>query len=145
VATNFNKMEKVDKLRVNKQKLIDVLEKNKKEHIKTYDLAMIGYKINIENAYKDKLNQFKKLKGDEFLKFNININVTMPTSHEDDFDIVIGMLSVSEDNEVYITENQYREYYLNQWSWYRGWSISNSGNVGIGTSSPEGQLYLSHT
>ena len=129
---------------VDKQKLIEILEKNKKEHIKEYDLAMIGYKINVVKEYKSKLREFRKLGDSEISEFSKQIQVPLPTSHEDDFDIVIGMLKVSEDELISITENQYREYYLNQWGWYSRWTLSNSGNVGIGTASTEGQLYLSN-
>jgi PleD family two-component response regulator len=129
---------------VNKQKLIEVLEKNKKEHIKEYDLAMIGYKINVVKEYKSQLRKFRKLSDEEVKNFSLGLNTSLPTSHEDDFDLVIGMLNASVDDTLEITENQYREYYLNQWGWYSRWTLSNSGNVGIGTSSPEGQLYLSN-
>jgi len=127
---------------VNKQKLIEVLEKNKKEHIKEYDLAMIGYKINVVKEYKSQLRKFRTLSDEEVENFNLGLNTTLPTSHKDDFDLVIGMLTASIDDTLEITENQYRKYYLNKWDWHYSWTLTNSGNVGIGTSSPEGQLYL---
>ena len=124
----------MEKIKVKKEKLISVLKENKIKHIEDYEKAVLGYKINVKKALSVKQKELKNLPLLELGKFNPSLDIFMPTSHENDFDTVIGMLEVCEDTEILINNDEYKQYYLNEWSWKRGWYLSNSANVGIGTS-----------
>jgi hypothetical protein len=133
----------MEKIKVDKQKLLSILAENKSKHINDYNVAVEGYKIAVKKALSKKMKELKALKNGELQKFNMNFyNLIVPESHEKDFDTVIGMLNVSTDMEIYITSTEYQQYYLNEWSWKNNWYVSNSTNINIGTSNPASMYYV---
>lgn len=133
----------MEKIKVNKQKLLEVLEENKKKHLEDYDKALEGYKISAQKELAKKMKELKNLIDNEKIKrFNLSFSVNKPESHEEDFDLVIEMLKESIDDEVYVTPSEFRQYYKNEWSWKDFWYTSNYANIGMAVSSPDSKYYV---
>ena len=119
-------------VKVKKNDLIKVLEENKKKHVKDYEHAIHGYKIQLHKQLLDKL---EKLSNGDVADTNFK-DLYMPESHENDYDVVIGMLGVTEEKIIELTQSDYRAYYLDDWTWRRSWVGLNAGYIGIGSDSP---------
>jgi len=50
-------------------------------------------------------------------EFRLHINLPRPEDHTKDYDRVIGMLNVSEDDLVVITSREFQQYYEDEWTW----------------------------
>lgn len=128
----------METIKVNKEKLIEKLKENKIKHIEEYEKALLGYKINVEKALRDKIKELKKLPALQIGEFNLNFyNLHKPESHEYDFNTVIGMLEVSEDTVVNIDSEEYKRYYMNEWEWKKSWGLTHYTNIKAGASAYE--------
>jgi len=138
----------IDRMVVDKVKLLEALKTNKKKYKELYELAVKNYwKLAVLKLTK-MLERAKAKRKIEFL------NITLPVNHENDYDLVIKMLEFSEDKNISLTPAEFSKYILNDWSWksefigvttvlakgaYYGYSgISGySGYAGITTTSPK--------
>ena len=133
----------MEKIKVNKDDLIKTLKVNRAEHLKEYDIAIEGFKIAVKKALAKKMKESKNLPDGKINDFNMAFyNLITPESHEEDFDTVIGMLEISTEKEVFINVQEYKQYYLNEWSWARNWHISNSMNFDLASSTPSSKYYV---
>lgn len=123
----------METIKINKQKLIDKLKENKIKHIEDYEKALLGYKINAEKSLRNKIKELKKLPALELGEFSLDFfGDRKPESHEYDFNMVIGMLEVSEDVEVNIDSEEYKRYYMNEWEWKKTWGLTHFRNIKAG-------------
>ena len=106
---------------VKKDELVKVLTENRDIHKKKYEEAHQGYLILVTKALKKKLKKVEA--GKEFdLSFH---NLQRPENHEQDYQNVIDMLGVTEQESVDISMEDYQKYYKNNWSWHGHWHLSN--------------------
>jgi len=121
----------MEKIKVNKLNLLEVLNKNRNQHIEDYKLAVEGYKILSKKALQKKLKELKNLNDENYNEFSLYFShIEKPVSHEDDFDTVIGMLNITIETDINISASEYKQYYLNEWQWKRDWYFSNTGYMG---------------
>jgi Sec7-like guanine-nucleotide exchange factor len=111
----------MEKVKVKKSDLIDVLKTNRDIHQKAFDEALAGYKIAVEKELKSKLKDLKTGKD-----FNLYINLQKPVSYVKQYNDVIGMLEISTEEDVHITMEEYLKYYKNEWEWQATWQLSNA-------------------
>ena len=113
----------MDKVKVNKEDLISILKTNRDQHGKDYNDAVGGYLMTVEAELKKTLRKVRK--GEEFdLYFR---DLSKPDSHVKEYNDVIDMLSVSKDDDVNISMEDYLKYYKNEWNWCVSWSSQNTG------------------
>src|SRR4051812_30302892 len=112
---------------VSKEKLIWILQKNKKKHIKEYETAVPVYKNLIEDKIED-LYDLKGQKDPEYLKrLAQNIaSLRTPVSHKEDYDRAIAMLDMSVDESIVLEESEFRNYVEDEWNWSREVAASNT-------------------
>lgn len=107
---------------VDKAELLAVLRKNLEEHKKMFDEARAGY---IEAAIKRLDAKLGKLKAGHITSLHFDLYV--PTDHSGDYETIIGMLEMSQDDTIALSFEQYRMYVEDDWQWARNWLVSNSG------------------
>ena len=129
----------MDKIKVGKGKLIAILVENRDKHAKDYEEAVGGYYIQAEKEFEAELAKIKD--GEKFSTYFRNLSE--PESHVKEYDNVIEMLGVSEDEQIYISMQDYLKYYKNEWDWQSSWEMSNRPyatlyNVaGVGNAKPK--------
>lgn len=126
----------MEKIKVVKQELIEKLKENRAIHKEEYEKAVLGYKINVKKALKEKLKELKNLPDLELGKFStsFSVNLAKPDSHDDDFRLAIGMLELDVNEFAEISLEEYQQYYLNEWGWRRTWGLTHYTNCKAGES-----------
>lgn len=97
---------------VKKVDLIKHLKKNRALHRKQFEAAHAGYRKAILEKVAQMYDDAKK--GLDIQHF---IQLDVPEDHTKDYDRLIGMLEMSIDKTVLITQQEYSQYVLDDWGW----------------------------
>lgn len=102
----------LDTVRVKKDELLERIEKNRDEHRQIFEEALDGWKKAVtralEEAYQD------ALQGKEF---RLHVGLVKPEDHSDQYDTVIELLKMSQDDELELTQHDFACYALDKWQW----------------------------
>jgi len=107
-------------IKVNKAKLIAKIQENKENHIKEYEKAVIAYK-------KEALKQLNELiiKVDEGT-LNIRLELVTPVNNSKEYDSNIEMLQWEVEEEVELTQEQFKELVQDKTSFAEQARVSNA-------------------
>ncbi len=103
------------KVTVDKAALLKAVMDNRAKHAKEYEEALAGYHVELVQTLTDMLAKAK----DEDLEDTL-IKLAKPTDHTKDYDRVIRMLEMSTADQWTISEQQFSQYVLDEWSWMGG-------------------------
>jgi hypothetical protein len=92
--------------------LLNVLKENREKHVKEYEEAVIGFKQALIKELKKKLTKAKKLE-----EVILNFETIKPHSYKNSYDLMISKLEATSDTVVSLTDSEFQQYYLDQWSW----------------------------
>jgi hypothetical protein len=95
---------------VSKDELLKVLTENKAKHVQIFNDALEGVRVEYKKLLQremDKLDSGKEVKS--------SVSVTMPRSHEEEYDEVIQMLTMSVDDEIELTRHEFQQYVQDKW------------------------------
>lgn len=117
-------------LKYKKEVLIEKLKFNKDKHVKTYEKAWEvftqEYSERLEEMVKDSSNIELGKAPDLY------VDLAVPQSHEDDYSRVILMVELSSQEEFHLTEQEFRQYIMDEWYWREAWlqdTVSYSSKV----------------
>ena len=106
-------------IKVDKAKLISTLEENRIKHRKIFLEACDGYQ---KAVIKELQAQLKRAKGG--IRQSMHISIPAPVDQTKEYDRAIGMLKMSIDNEVMLSERDYQCYVLDDWDWKQKFLLS---------------------
>lgn len=112
---------------VKKEDLINELKKNRDAHQEEYNNAYVGYKQLCIEALEEKLATVNE---DEDFDMYFNEVSNPPDDHTQDYQNVIDILEIGEDDTIKLGVNDYMKYYKNNWEWRRSWGMSNATYLG---------------
>lgn len=104
-------------IRVEKQKLLDALHKNKDKHVLEYTESLKGYREEVLKKLSNKVKEIKKTEDKELPGVNLYLSLAVPESHEGEYKVAIDMLEWSIDSHVDLTQQDFKSYILDEWSW----------------------------
>ena len=114
----------VQTVRVRKDDLLERIKKNRDEHRAIFEEALEGWKKKVieelEKRYQDAFNG---------KKFDIAIYLPRPEDHTDEYDTVIELLTMSLDEELELTQQEFANYALDKWKWQAAF-LTSSINYG---------------
>jgi hypothetical protein len=97
---------------VDRNQLLKKLEENRTKHIEEYTEAKAGYLEAVIKRMKENLRKAVKTGVVEH-----TIMLTIPTSHESDYDTAIAMMEYSVDDQIKLMHNEFESYVLDKWTW----------------------------
>lgn len=116
----------MESVRVEKAKLLETLRENRKTHKKDFELAWEGfekeYRRNVENLLSKRLSPYKPVE--------LFINLQVPEDHTEDYDRAIEMLSWEVEDQIELTETEFRQFVQDNWSWKDQFIMSNTRYTG---------------
>jgi hypothetical protein len=108
---------------VKKTALLEVLKKNRAEHRDTFLAAQKGYRETVIKELDAQLARARS--GDPFVLARI-AQLATPQDYTDQYDKVIGMLTMDTADTVTLNEHEYTCYVQDEWGWGRQWAVANS-------------------
>lgn len=115
----------MNKITVNKSELLDALRQNRKEHRATFERALEGYRKEVIRLLENAIEDAKAGR-----RVQRHINIVEPIDQTSDYDRVIRMLQMSVDEKVELTEQQFAQYVMDDWSWKQQFTASTSQYIG---------------
>lgn len=97
---------------VSTSELLAALEKNKEEHRTIFQEAMEGYKKKAIEILTANLDNIKSGKLDR-----LGINLTLPEDHTRDYERVIRMLQMHQNDYIDLSQEQFAQYVMDDWGW----------------------------
>ena len=126
---------------VKKGDLLLKLKANRVSHKENYDKALMVDKEAL-TLYLEKM--YKRAKAGK--KVSHAIQLSIPTNNLRDYDLIIGMLEMTIDDDIVLTPQEYSQYVNDDWNWRSSFtnntlSYSNfTGSVGLGLAGAQGAL-----
>lgn len=96
---------------VKRSDLISALKANRERHSTEAKEAKAGYLIAVEKALKKALRDLRKGEA------KTNLGMMPPIDKTSDYDRAIQMMEMSVDETVELTEQEFRQYVQDEWSW----------------------------
>lgn len=112
---------------VKKDELLKVLKDNRKEHQNLVWKAQEGFKIAAKEKLEELLEQVKKNKLVEFFTLH---ELNQPMDKTEDYDRAIQMLEMEVEDEVKVSESEFRCYVQDKWGWTDQMLLSNTKYTG---------------
>lgn len=109
----------------NKDKLLGILRKNRDEYKELYEEAKNGY---IEQAMKRVVGKMELLRNGKAVALQFSLQV--PEDYSSTYETAIQMLSMSEDEDVVLNSQEFRNLVMNEWDWMDSWLCSNRSYSG---------------
>lgn len=108
----------MDVISVNRDKMILTLKDNKASHVKIYEEACTGFLKEVEKIMSSDASPTIKIQ-------QIN-GLRCPENHSREYDVVIKMCSMSVEENIKLTQSDFRQYMCDQWNWADDFLYSNA-------------------
>jgi hypothetical protein len=99
-------------IKVKKQKLLNILRKNRTAHRKIFLEAQEGFKKAVIEQLEKRLEAARKGQ-----RVDLYIRLNEPVDQTKDYDRAIGMLEMDDNTVILLTELDYKQYVLDDWTW----------------------------
>lgn len=103
------------KVTIQKSELLAAIRKNRETHVADFDEAMEGYRLAIQKGAADIVRAASS--AAEPIDLALVTRHPLPVSHEKDYVRVIRMLEMSTADQITVTEQQFSQYVLDEWTW----------------------------
>lgn len=101
-------------IKVNRDELVKRVQENRDNHRRIFEEALVGYKTAAIAALEQCIRQ---LQNNKIHGFQSVTTLPVPVDHTKDYDAVLDMLSMSEDENIEIGEDDFRSYVRDEWHW----------------------------
>jgi hypothetical protein len=126
----------MNSVKVNKQNLEEALITNRKIHVADYKIAAGEYKKEVIKTLEDKVKLANKAKVGE--KIDCYVNLTAPENHASDYDEALSQLEWEVEPEVTLSQHEFKQLVLDDWSWKASTIIANTFYTGSASPSSVG-------
>ncbi len=111
-------------VKIEKAKLLTTILANKKDHEEAYNQAKVVYKEKTISFLENQIEAVRQGKKSGRV-FPIE-----PENHVDEYDTKIAMIEFDSREEITLTEVEFTQYVLDEWSWKGNWenTISQYGD-----------------
>lgn len=116
----------MNEVRIQKEKLIAILTKNRSEHRDIFLAAQKKYREVVIEILDEQLKLARE--GKPFLLARLTM-LSAPQDHTKEYDTILRMLELSLDDVVTLSNSQFTQLVEDRWGWSRSWAASNSPYV----------------
>jgi hypothetical protein len=111
---------------IKKEDLVKALTSNKEEHIHTFKQAREAFQAAMVKELERRLEDAMAGRAVDHI-----IHLSKPTHHEKDYDRVLKMLEMTDQDSITLTEKQFNQYVLDRWDWKGQWVGTTSCYVDV--------------
>lgn len=102
--------------RIRKQRLLDILQDNRAEHVKFVEEAKVNYAETAQRVLQEQLDSIRQGNAPKLQKIT---DLVEPISYVSQYDDVIEMLTLDTREEIVLSQAEFIQYVLDRWSWGR--------------------------
>lgn len=148
---------------IDRDNLLSIIKENKAKHDALFDAALSGYWISTKDVIEKKVKEFKdytkvlnsdfthstdtilnkiskqeKVDGYTYIptpnaSFSYSVNLKYPESHAAEYDRAIRSVSLNVYDKIELSETEFNQYVMNDWSWKSSFINSNNSYVTAGS------------
>lgn len=118
MANGYNGMGVV---KVKKDDLLARVRDNRDKHRAIFEDAVKGFRTKAVELLEQRLEDARKGR-----RINIHINLPTPIDQTREYDRIIKMLEMSVDQEIELTQTEFTNYVMDDWSWKKMFSSTNA-------------------
>jgi len=118
---NMRGMRNMRTVTVKISKLLQTLEVNRDKHQEEYLVAEEAYRTEVLRALKERL-----VSVEAGAMPDVHFNLTKPVSKVKDYSLIIGMMKITTDTEMQLSESEFDQYVNDNWSWKEQVMLSNT-------------------
>jgi hypothetical protein len=111
----------MEQLLLDKEELLDILRLNRDKHREVFTEALASYKKVLLADAEAKVKALQRGKIPD-----LQIRFTRPEDHTRDYDRVIRMVQMHQDEYYGMTEQDFAQYVEDDWHWKRQWAVTAS-------------------
>ena len=126
----------MNRVKIKKSKLIEKLTENLEKHDDVYNEAVDNYWKEVKETFEEKVEEAKEMIDERETSnggINLSIYIEAPVSYKEAYVDTLAMLEYEVDDEVELTQNEFKSYVLNQWNWSNQFLTSNAMYASAGT------------
>lgn len=113
----------MNSVKIEKQKLLEILKKNRADHRSVFIKAQDKYR---EVAIKEMDKQLKAARDGESFVLSRFTELSAPRDYTAEYDRTIKMLEMSVDEVIVVSSQEFSCFVEDKWHWTRDWAVSNS-------------------
>lgn len=102
-------------------KLIEALTANRTTHVADFDEATAAFRGAVLNKLREAV---AAVEDGADPRLHLAINLSIPQSHQREYDTALNMLTMATDTSIVIDEKKYLQYVEDEWSWKPGFAAS---------------------
>lgn len=102
-------------VKVKKSELVSTLKTNSDVHVREFNKAMEGYWRTAEREVEKLLDRVRNKRWDQ--PYQIAVSLTRPECHLDEYNTALEMLEWSTEDEVELTQQEFKQFVQDEWSW----------------------------
>lgn len=102
----------MERVKINRLKLLKAVRKNRTEHVALHSLAMKAYRKESIVKLGQMLDDAKAGK-----EITHHTGLVEPRSHTEDYDRIIRMLEMSLEKSITLTSEEFSSYVMDNWGW----------------------------
>lgn len=116
------RLRSLETVRVRRNELLRRVEENRAEHAEIFEKALEGWQKAVTTALKQAYADARA--GREY---TTDLGLQRPADHTKDYDQVIEMLKMSQDDELELPTQQFVQFVMDEWSWQSHFLTVTSG------------------
>lgn len=111
----------MQKIKIERAKLLAEVKKNRTAHEKAYKESMIGYQH-------DSIEELKRMLADASAgkDFLDHTGLDKPVSYLKDYDRIIRQLELSSEKIIELNEQEFNQYVMDEWGWKQSFTHLNT-------------------
>lgn len=111
-------------VRVSKDNLVERITKNREDHRRIFEEALDGWKKKVTADLEEAVADAKAGKD-----WRIRFNNPRPEDHTDDYDTVLTLLKLSEDDMFELNYREFESYVMDKWGWQASFLSNTYGST----------------
>ena len=108
-------------IKVSKEKLFAKLHENREEHRQVFLRAQKGFRAEVIEQLDKALKDAREGK-----RFQTSFQLPAPVDQTPEYDVAIDMCGWEIDKEIELSQEEFRQYVLDDWVWKDNWLYSNT-------------------
>lgn len=111
----------MEQITVKKIELLKAVKDNRDQHKKVFEEALIGYQAAVIEHLEKQLERAR-----QGVRVETRVALYQPVDQTKDYDRVIRALEMSTEDEIDLSEREFAQYVMDDWSWSDQFWASNS-------------------